>query len=174
MQLIPHIILMLEGFSAFLDETCDTDCDELSPIGDWRTEEVGCNGTRSGCFPNLEQLRRLCPQTLNFLNCKSKAIETCEELAVVPKTNLSVLTKYSMSMENIARDLCNESSSFHQDYVSTINCYKDNYFWNTYICWNLSNRTRHEFIEYMDLKGKDIPNEDNRLPRCVFSILVRI
>ncbi|GBM04614.1 hypothetical protein AVEN_75575-1 [Araneus ventricosus] len=159
MQLIPHILLMLEGFSTFLDETCDADCDNSSPVGDWRVEKLKCIVANEACFPCSEQLRRLCPKTLQFLNCKSRALEDCEELAAAPNTNLSVFTKYSMKMENIVRDVCNENSSFHKDYVSKINCYKRMYFKLTDYCWNMFNETERDFIEYLDLTDKEISDE---------------
>ncbi|CAL1270103.1 unnamed protein product [Larinioides sclopetarius] len=100
-------------------------------------------------FPKFGKFAQVMP-TLQFLNCKTRALEDCDELVTASNTNLSILTKYSMNLENIVKDICNESSSFHKNYVSNINCYKKVYFKLIDYCWIKFNKTRHHFIKYLD------------------------
>ncbi|KAF8773496.1 hypothetical protein HNY73_016155 [Argiope bruennichi] len=112
--------------------------------------KLGAMATRRGVFPmgnNVEKLYK----------SESLIHNRLDALVLVRKRSTKV--DHSNNVNVIRGCKYKSYENFVHDYVSTINCYKDNYFWNTYICWNLSNRTRQEFIEYMDLKGKDIPNE---------------
>ncbi|GBM04610.1 hypothetical protein AVEN_75571-1 [Araneus ventricosus] len=78
-----------------------------------------------GFLPNKEQLRTLCPKVISFLECERAFLEcpgqSLDELAVSSDKIKRTEARRVLVGIDLIRNMCDEDSSFHNDYV---NCYR--------------------------------------------------
>ncbi|GFR22063.1 uncharacterized protein TNCT_633011 [Trichonephila clavata] len=96
---------------------CDeTQCDEFSPMA-----QVG----QIRMFPNKEQVSKLCPIALRYITCTLDTIKECtgngiEEL--MANDSVSEPERILLSIGSLLADLCDVDSSFHKDYMASVDC----------------------------------------------------
>ncbi|CAL1270110.1 unnamed protein product [Larinioides sclopetarius] len=80
-------------------------------------------------LPNKEELRTLCPKVKIFLECRRNFIEcpgkSLEEMTTSSDKLESAMAKGMLGGIELVRELCDEDSSFHADYVASVSCYRE-------------------------------------------------
>ncbi|GIY33413.1 hypothetical protein CEXT_351251 [Caerostris extrusa] len=68
-------------------------------------------------------------KTLQFFDCTNRYIETCEkdirELALLDELLTERMTLSYVTLEKLAREICDENSTLHEGYVDSIDCFRD-------------------------------------------------
>ncbi|GBM26016.1 hypothetical protein AVEN_141975-1 [Araneus ventricosus] len=79
-------------------------------------------------LPNNEQLGTLCPKVLTFLECEKDFFEcpgrSLDELASSSNKTEARRAKAMLSGMSFVLDLCDEDSSFHHDYIGSVDCFR--------------------------------------------------
>ncbi|GBN69511.1 hypothetical protein AVEN_220074-1 [Araneus ventricosus] len=79
-------------------------------------------------LPNNEQLGILCPKVLTYLECEKDFFEcpgrSLEELASSSDKTEATRAKAMLGGMSLVRDLCDEDSSFHHDYLGSVDCFR--------------------------------------------------
>ncbi|GBM04611.1 hypothetical protein AVEN_75572-1 [Araneus ventricosus] len=80
-------------------------------------------------LPNKEELRTLCPKVMTFLECERDFMEcpgqSLDELATSTDKLEAAKAKGMLAGIGLVRDMCDEDSSFHTDYVASVSCYRE-------------------------------------------------
>ncbi|KAF8773489.1 hypothetical protein HNY73_016148 [Argiope bruennichi] len=97
-------------------------CDETRKCDDSAIQELSA----LGFFPYKEELSRLCPGVLGFFDCYFTEVQKCTTLSIseLAATGNEFASKL-LTARNFIVDICNEDSTLHNDYVSSINCILD-------------------------------------------------
>ncbi|GIX92331.1 uncharacterized protein CDAR_621861 [Caerostris darwini] len=113
------LFLMIGGSLAFLRENCDSSkCESLSTVREIESLRF---------MPNEEQLNRLCPRTIQYMNCLIETMETCagqtlEQLSTTGNATVAPIAKLIIDVRTLFNELCDESSTLHKEYVANIEC----------------------------------------------------
>ncbi|GBM04603.1 hypothetical protein AVEN_75566-1, partial [Araneus ventricosus] len=79
-------------------------------------------------LPNNEQLGTLCPKVLTFLECEKDFFEcpgrSLEELASSSDKREATRGKAMLGGMSLVRDICDEDSAFHHDYIGSVDCFR--------------------------------------------------
>ncbi|CAL1270115.1 unnamed protein product [Larinioides sclopetarius] len=80
-------------------------------------------------LPSGKQLGTLCPKVLTFLECEKEFIEcsegrSLEEFASSDEAKAEA-ARAMLNGISLIRDLCDEDSSFHNDYIVSVDCFRD-------------------------------------------------
>ncbi|CAL1270117.1 unnamed protein product [Larinioides sclopetarius] len=81
-------------------------------------------------LPSGKQLETLCPKVLTFLECEKGFFEcsggsSLEDLASSSDLEKARVSKAMLSGMSFVRDLCDEDSSLHDDYIESVDCFRD-------------------------------------------------
>ncbi|GFS61705.1 uncharacterized protein NPIL_492471 [Nephila pilipes] len=119
------VIILLFGIgvsSANLLNHCDPErCSDLSPLEE--LEDVKF-------LPSEEDLKRICPSFLKYIDCEMDNVKECngvgiEELALSPNRTIAGLSSLLLNIGSLAADICDENTVLHQDYVTSVDCFKE-------------------------------------------------
>ncbi|GFT92481.1 uncharacterized protein NPIL_232601, partial [Nephila pilipes] len=105
--------------AAYVSNNCDErKCEDISPFEDIGNIEF---------LPNKEQLSRICPNALRYIVCLLDNIKDCTGMGIAELTTssnetLATESKLFLGIGSIFADLCDEDSSFHRDYVASVDC----------------------------------------------------
>ncbi|GFS89760.1 uncharacterized protein NPIL_452641 [Nephila pilipes] len=120
--MIATVFLLFIGLgasTAFDLNSCDLKhCDGESEFDDFVEKED---------LPTKEDLARLCPKALNYVVCRMSRMEEClemgtEELMKSVDESQSKETLIFLFIANILDTLCDEDTTFHQDYIASVDC----------------------------------------------------
>ncbi|XP_055949932.1 uncharacterized protein LOC129984156 [Argiope bruennichi] len=79
-------------------------------------------------LPNREELITLCPKVISFLECEKGFFEcpgkTLEEMAVSSVKEDVTTAKAMLGAMSLVRDVCDEDTSFHNDYLGSVECFR--------------------------------------------------
>ncbi|GBM04613.1 hypothetical protein AVEN_75574-1 [Araneus ventricosus] len=120
MKSIVLVLLILGSCYAHYTEDCLTLCEDVNPLDEWENE---------GYAPSLYMLKTLCPKTLEFLDCRTEEMQDClgqsfGDMAISTNFSIASFSRVILATNTLIRQVCNENSSFHKDYVRNIDCYK--------------------------------------------------
>ncbi|GIY82617.1 hypothetical protein CDAR_451941 [Caerostris darwini] len=99
-------------------ESCDFDkCQE---------DDLAEGLSRVNFLPNEQQLRELCPKTLQQVACLVQEAESCtgktvEELASIADPTFA---KIITGARSLIQDICDENSQFRKDYLESRDCFR--------------------------------------------------
>lgn len=126
-------------------------------------------------LPDARQLASLCPKVLSFLECEKEFFEcpgqSLEELATSSDKLEATKGKAMLGGMSLARDLCNEESDFHQDYVGSVDCFRDYIETAGRQCRLESAEPIEEFFSQIYPNEEDITDEAYAEIRCLSDAL---
>ncbi|PRD36728.1 UNVERIFIED_CONTAM: hypothetical protein NCL1_07648 [Trichonephila clavipes] len=146
----------------FLNYCNEEKCSDLSPFEE--LEELNF-------LPDKEDLKKICPNLLKFLDCEFENIEECngvgiEELALSPNESVAALSSLLLTLGSISADICNENTILHQEYITNLDCFRE--FFTTSLgdeCEEGSQKLALGFSDFMKLPEED--DESTKFISCM-------
>ncbi|GIY82615.1 uncharacterized protein CDAR_451931 [Caerostris darwini] len=153
------LFLMIGGTFAIFGENCNTDkCESLNTMKELQPLRY---------MPNKEQLERLCPGTLQYIDCHIEVLESCTgqrilQLSSSSNKSVSGMSKIILNTRHLIREICDEDTTLHKDYIENIECFRGYISFGPFQCRDEAEETARQFVENMDSIN---PDEDKRAER---------
>ncbi|GFS47839.1 uncharacterized protein TNCV_3598401 [Trichonephila clavipes] len=119
-------------------------------------------------LPDEDDLKRLCPGILKFIDCEFDNIKDCngvgiEELAMSPNKSVATLSSILLNVGSLAAEICDEDNLMHQEYIASVNCFRE-YFPNNQRneCMKESRELALGFYESLN-----VPEDDEEIVELV-------
>ncbi|GFQ78022.1 uncharacterized protein TNCT_692081 [Trichonephila clavata] len=146
----------------FLNYCNEEKCFDLSPF-----EEL----QELNFLPDKEDLKKICPKLLKFLDCEFENIEECngvgiEELALSPNESVAALSSLLLTIGSISADICNENTVLHHEYIANLDCFRT-FFTESFgdECEESSQRITLGFSDFM--KSSEEDEESTKFISCM-------
>ncbi|GIY58012.1 uncharacterized protein CEXT_478421 [Caerostris extrusa] len=162
MKVSIFLIIVLVGESvAFLRDRCDrTKCFDESPMKELYQVLF---------MPSKDQLLRLCPKILEYVACEFDTIKICvgqslEDLATSSNRSVASFSSGLLGVRGLLRDVCDEESTLHKDYVAEIDCYRRYVAFGSMLCVDEARSVTNDFMDTVEnLIDHDTGNVNDEL-----------